>query len=56
MRVLRCLADSHDIPYSVLEKIDEFRREMFTAEYQFHDAAHMELDAHTLPFTIEVLP
>ncbi|MFH0946648.1 MAG: hypothetical protein V2A76_15750 [Planctomycetota bacterium] len=34
MRVLRCLADSHDIPYSVLEKIDEFRREMFTEEYQ----------------------
>jgi len=29
---------------------------MFTAEYQFHDAAHVELDAHTLPFTIEVLP
>jgi len=29
---------------------------MFSAEYQFHDAAHVELDASTLNFTIEVLP
>jgi len=29
---------------------------MFSAEYLFHDAAHNELDAHTLFFTIEVLP
>jgi hypothetical protein len=34
MRTLRCLADTQEVPYSVLEKIDEFRREMFTEEYR----------------------
>ncbi len=32
--VLRCLLESHDLPLSVLEKVDEFRRELFEEQYE----------------------